>query len=279
MNPSGSSPGRQQRHVHLEPLLRPAAATTARPRPVRPRPGRSSAPPSTANRRSRCACCAVSAVPHEATTGSDAGLERLREVEVALHQHRVAQARGCRPSSGSARRASGPSSRSASRASSGTSAAGRPPSPARRTPPPSRCPGRSGSSAGRGTGRRPAPSSRCTTRPLRTSSGSSNPCFSSQAFSAFARRQRVAEAEPLDRLARDAARRQLLPRPRARRRRPAARGTSAAATSWTLSSVSRSPRVAAVLAAGRLGHRHPELAAPAAAPRPGTRPSPAARRT
>ena len=38
------------------------------------------------NRRSSCACCGVSAVPHEATTGAASRPEHLREIEIAFDE-------------------------------------------------------------------------------------------------------------------------------------------------------------------------------------------------
>ena len=67
------------------------------------------------------------------------------------------------------------------------------PSPGRRTRRSRRCRGRSESSAGSGTDRRTVRSSRWTTRPLRSSSGSGKPSLSRRALQRLAARRRVAE--------------------------------------------------------------------------------------
>ena len=106
-----------------------------------------------------------------------------------------------------------------------------------------------------------SPLSRCTTRPLCSSTPCANPCFSSRCLQPVARTGRVAEAELLDRLRRDAALGELRARARAGRRRELlaeVRRRDLVHLEQRLAQRRVAPRVVAV-ALGRLGQRDAEL--------------------
>ncbi len=228
-----------------------------------------------ANRRSSCACAGVSAVPHEATTRRcrPAAPARSRNSPRPGPRSRLRRIAALRQVA--ARRASGPSSRSASRASSGTSGSWsvvhRPAAERDDRRRVSRQIGIISRFRNRSTS---LPSSRSDDEAApRPASPARIPAAQELRLQRVARRRRVAEAEALDRLRRQAAAVEQASRRGARRAAPAAPGTTRPRPRALFSSVSRSPPARAVLVAVlRLGHRHAELLRPAGGRRRETRP-------